>query len=553
MASATATASPEGADRPARVRSVHPAGSRRARFAGSKLGTLILGLNLAGLLVLVIGALVLNELRHGLLQARLDSLVTQGQLISYVMVETATVGDPEPAIDTERASTILQLLNIPRSERARLYDDHGRLIADTDVIADKVLSAPLPPVRPRSGPGAWWGRLRERLAAQHAAHAHLVEQREISAALTGRRVAQVRDTESNGRVVSVSLPLQHVQAVLGVLTIESGDVDATVWAQRRALLPFILIAVGTTLASSLLLYTLVATPIERLARAADSVRLSRARAISLPDLARREDEVGGLTRALEGMTDAQSARMDAIERFAADVAHEIKNPLTSIRSAVETLELAPPEHPGRARLMGVLKADVKRLDRLITDIANSSRLDAELSRESPRVVDLGKLLGDIVELYGSARQGAAVRLEAPDAGGPYLAPGREGPLGQVFRNLIDNARSFSPEGGAVRVSLARQRADRAGARGAVLVRIDDDGPGIPPENLQSVFERFYTNRPKGAAPGGSAFGGHSGLGLSIARQVVEAHDGAIAAQNRMGEGGQVEGARFTVRLPEPAR
>ena len=564
MASATATASPEGPSR-AGARGARPSGSRRARLAGSKLGTLILGLNLAGLLVLVIGALVLNELRHGLLQARLDSLVTQGQLISYVMVETATVGDPEPAIDTERASTILQLLNISRSERARLYDRQGRLIADTDVIADKVLSAPLPPVRPRSGPGAWWGRLRARMAERRALHAHAVEQREIAAALAGRRVAEVRDTESNGRVVSVSLPLQHVAAVLGVLTIESGDVDATVWAQRRALLPFILIAVGTTLASSLLLYTLVATPIERLARAADLVRLSRARSISLPDLARREDEVGGLTRALEGMTDAQSARMDAIERFAADVAHEIKNPLTSIRSAVETLELAPPQHPGRPRLMAVLKADVKRLDRLITDIANSSRLDAELSRESPRVVDLGRLLSDIVDLYGSAREGAPVRLDAAEAGGPYLVPGREGPLGQVFRNLIDNARSFSPPGAAVRVSLRRGAPDRPGGRGAVVARVDDEGPGMPPENLQSVFERFYTNRPKGSAPGGSAFGGHSGLGLSIARQVVEAHGGDIAAENRPFDGPLADGpptnglepaaagARFTVRLPEPPR
>ena len=545
MASATATASPDAAPfRPAAAR--RPAGRVRARVAGSKLGLLVLGLNLAGLLALVIGALVFNELRQGLLQARLDSLSTQGELISYVLEETATVGDPAPALDAEHASTILQLLNIPASERARLYDREGRLIADTDVIADKVLSAPLPAAYPRLGPGAWWGRLQARMAARRAARAHAAEQREIAAALTGRRVEEVRQTEVAGRVVSVAIPLEHVQAVLGVLTIESGDVEATVWAQRRALLPFILIAVGTTLASSLLLYTLVASPIERLARAADSVRLSRARAISLPDLARREDEVGGLTRALEGMTDAQSARIDAIERFAADVAHEIKNPLTSMRSALETLELAPPEHPGRERLMGVLKADVRRLDRLITDIANASRLDAELSRESPRTVDLGRLLGDIVELYAAGRPGAAVRLEAGESQGALEVRGREGPLGQVFRNLIDNARSFSPEGAEVRVTLRRDR-------DMVRVLVDDDGPGIPPENLQSVFQRFYTNRPKGAAPGGSAFGGHSGLGLSIASQVVEAHGGAIAAENRRDAAGGVAGARFTVRLPEPPR
>ncbi|MBE7218659.1 MAG: sensor N-terminal transmembrane domain-containing protein [Caulobacteraceae bacterium] len=547
MASATATASPEGRLGEREGRRAALRRHLRSRFAASKLGALVLGLNLAGLLVLIIGALVLNELRHGLLQARQDSLTTQGELISLVLVQAATVGEPAPALDAERAAYTLQLLKLPSSERARLYDAQGRLIADTDVIADKVLSAPLPPVRPRVGPLAWWGGLQERWAERRAVRAHGVEQREVAAALTGRRVAEVRDTEANGRVVSVSIPLQHVQAVLGVLQIESGDVEATVWAQRRALLPFILIAVGASLVSSILLYTLVATPIERLARAADSVRLSRARTISLPDLAEREDEVGGLTRALESMTDAQSARMDAIERFAADVAHEIKNPLTSMRSALETLELAPAAHPGRVRLMGVLKNDVQRLDRLITDIANSSRLDAELSRESPRVVDLGRLLQDMAELHPEGA-GVPVRV-AGAAGGPYRVAGREGPLGQVFRNLIDNARSFSPPEAAVRVSLARQGGERA----RVVVRVDDDGPGIPPENLATVFQRFYTNRPRSSAPGGSAFGGHSGLGLSIASQVVEAHGGTIAAENRLGPDGAVAGARFVVRLPEAPR
>ena len=548
MASATDTASPEALEVVREGRRAALRRHLRSRFAASKLGLLVLGLNLAGLIVLIIGALVLNELRHGLLQARQDSLTTQGELISYVLVQTATVGEPEPALEAERAAYTLQLLKLPSTERARLYDSQGRLIADTDVIADKVLSARLPPVRPRNGPLAWWGELRERWADQHAARAHVIEQREVAAALSGRRVSQVRDTEANGRVVSVSIPLQHVQAVLGVLQIESGDVEATVWAQRRALLPFILIAVGASLVSSLLLYTLVATPIERLARAADSVRLSRARTISLPDLAGREDEVGGLTRALESMTDAQSARMDAIERFAADVAHEIKNPLTSMRSAVETLELAPPEHPGRTRLMAVLKNDVRRLDRLITDIANSSRLDAELSREAPRVVDLSRLLQDMAELHphGADRP---VRVTTGDAGAAYRVAGREGPLGQVFRNLIDNARSFSPEGGGVRVSLGRE----AGERPQVVVRVDDDGPGIPPENLTTVFQRFYTNRPRSSAPGGSAFGGHSGLGLSIASQVVEAHGGTIAAENRAAPDGGVAGARFMVRLPEAPR
>ena len=288
--------------------------------------------------------------------------------------------------------------------------------------------------------------------------------------------------------------------------------------------------------SSALLTRLVALPVRRLARAADRVRLSRVRSISLPDLARRGDELGDLTRSLEAMTDAQSERMGAIERFAADVAHEIRNPLTSLRSAVETLDLVS-DPDARARLQGVIQQDVQRMDRLVTDISNASRLDAELSREAPQTFDLGRLLDELTGAYGDARREGdpEVLLSRPE--GETAVLGREGPLGQVFRNLIDNARSFSPPGGSVRLLLTREA-------GITEVRVEDDGPGIPPENLETVFERFYTSRPKG-----SAFGGNSGLGLSIARQIVEAQGGTLRAENRMGEAGEPTGACFRVRLP----
>jgi len=291
-----------------------------------------------------------------------------------------------------------------------------------------------------------------------------------------------------------------------------------------------------------MLNTLIARPVRRLSRAADTVRLSRARSISLPDIARRDDELGDLTRALEAMTDAQSERMDAIERFAADVAHEIKNPLTSLRSAVETLDLVR-DGPPRDKLLGIIKQDVQRLDRLVTDISNASRLDAELSREDSRSIDLGRLLADIVQAYqDSLRPGEArPTIDLPYSLEAIAVSGGEGSMGQVFRNLIDNAKSFSPPGGEVRVRLES-------VRGEALVTVDDDGPGIPPENLETIFQRFYTSRPKG-----SAFGGNSGLGLSIARQIVEAQGGALTASNRLNEDGLVCGARFSVRLPQVRR
>jgi two-component system sensor histidine kinase ChvG len=527
----------------------NPRAGPRLRFRASRLGRLIVGLNLLGLLILIVGALILNEFSKGLIDSRLDGLTTQIELIDDVIIKGAT--DPPP-MNTDEARQILQLLDIPRSERVRLYDAQGHLIADTDVIADKVMERPVGPAQRRGQFGFTWPWSAYFGEAAREARAHAQETQEVRAALSGRTVRGQRMSETGGRLVSVSIPIQRVKAVLGALTIEAGDVDQIVTAQRAALTPFILIAVGTMLGSSLLLNTLVAEPVQRLSRAADSVRLSRARAISLPDISERQDEVGDLARSLESMTSTLSARMDAIERFAADVSHEIKNPLTSMRSALETFELAPPGSPVRDRLLAILNQDVRRLDRLITDISNASRMDAELSRESPRPLDLGRFLGDICALYPVRKpEDVAVALssndlESNDLGRPLLAAVREGPLGQVFRNLIDNARSFSRPGGEVRIRLGLDRRD--GAR-FVAVWVEDDGPGIPPENLESVFQRFYTNRPKGQAPGGAAFGGHSGLGLAIARQIVEAHNGRLQAENRLGPNGEVQGARFTVLLP----
>ena len=530
MASATGTAKAEA--RP-----------RRRLWPGSRLGQLILVLNLLGLAILISGVLILNEMRRGLVEARVESLRTQGELIANVLDQAATRGDPEPKLNDEYAKEILEILTIPSSQRWRLFSMHGRLLADSYVLSDRVEWRPLSPASKR-GALRFHGELLDKDASANPETVERAETElkgEVAAALKGVPVEEIRTAQNGGRVVSVSMPVRHVEAVLGVLTLEAADVDKIIAAQRRALIPFILVAIGVTLLSSVLLTWLISGPVLKLARAADSVRLSRSRAISLPDLARRKDELGDLTRALQAMTDTLSERMDAIERFAADVAHEIRNPLTSIRSAVESLDLVT-DAAARQRLFGILKQDVSRLDRLITDISNASRLDAELSRDEPRAFDLGRLLSEIVLLYADAdRPGepkAAVVYRGPEMSDAIMVMGREGPLSQVFRNLIENARSFSPAAGTVRVSLTRQ------GRQAV-VAVEDDGPGIPADNLETIFERFYTSRPKG-----QAFGGHSGLGLSIARQIVQAHNGAIHAENRVGPDGAPQGARLSVSLPQ---
>jgi two-component system sensor histidine kinase ChvG len=527
MASDTVIARPER--RPGRGRWWLP---------GSRLGRLIIALNLLGLAILVVGVLVLNEFRRSLVEARQDSLRSQGEFIVNVIDAGATMGSPEPILEQQRATDLLQALFIPRAQRARLFDAHGKLIADSYLIADRVEQRPLAPAHKRGAFRLTFLEKSDGPSPKAQAEARAALAREVSEALTGRRISDMRVSSSGEQVVSVSMPIEHVKAVLGVLTLEAGDIDATIAAQRLAILPFVLVAFGATLISSLLLSRLIAQPVLRLARAADRVRLSRARAISLPDLSTRDDELGDLARSLESMTSTLSERMDAIERFAADVAHEIRNPLTSIRSAVDTLPLVSGA-ADRKRLLGILQHDVNRLDRLVTDISNASRLDAELSREHPHPFDLGKLLVELVSVYdASTRAGAPVRLIEPDLLEPPMVLGLEGPIGQVFRNLIDNARSFSPADGEVRVTLWR------GGR-EVMASVEDDGPGVPEDNLETVFQRFYTSRPKGAA-----FGGNSGLGLSIARQIVAAHAGGIRAENRKGPDGQILGARFVVSLPE---
>ena len=516
---------------------------RLIRFGGSRLGGLILVLNLISLLILLGGALALNEWRTGLVQTRQASLLGQAELLSKVLSdEDYTRGEPIPELNPSQSAKVLIDRFVPAGQRARIFDRDGVLIADSFDVSDTIEGQPLPAARPAGTP-APEDPVDERAAA-NLERANVALGDEILAALAGDPQTTVRRSENGERVVSVSLPIRHVQQVLGVLTLEANDVDQILDAQRRALIPFALVALGVNLLASLLLHLFVARPVMRLSAAADQVRLQRARAISLPDLEDRRDEIGDLARSLESMTETLSTRMDAIERFAADVSHEIKNPLTSIRSALETLDLVKDQEK-RDRLTAVLQQDVRRLDRLITDISNASRLDAELSRDRPRPIDLAALLTDIVSIYETTGKPgeAPVTLDLqPDASVRVM--GRDGPLGQVFRNLIDNARSFSPAGRDVRVSVRRDDADALPLR----IVIEDDGPGIPPENLETVFERFYTSRPRGAA-----FGSNSGLGLSIVRQIVEAHGGLVSAANRLDASGAVQGARFEVALPAAGR
>ena len=526
-------------------------------YARSRIARNIFLWNFVAFGILVIGVMLLSETRAGLTEAQVRNLRTQGELITNLLVETGTVqSEPYAGINEPAVREVLRRLLPPVAEgarvgggpRIRVFAPDGAIVADTDVLYDQLDEAPLPPLGERQPD---FGRSLEEVA-QGVEYFRLTPwkpsislQEEQRRALLGEISAGQRLNENGDRVVSVTLPVRNVHAVLGTVTVESADVERILAAERRALMPFAVAAALVLLLSSAALTIFIARPIRRLSRAADSLRLSGATRLKMPDVSKRKDEIGTLSQSLEAMTDALADRIDANERFAADVSHEIKNPLASIRSAVESVRIIPdPER--QTQLLGIIAQDVRRLDRLVTDIALASRIEAETARGDLERVDIAKLLSDLASAYavppGEASNGAPVVFRGPPPADAIVL-GQASPFGQVFRNLIDNARSFSPPGGAVTVSVTIVRAKDGNWVRAV---IDDLGPGIPAENLETIFQRFYTQRPKGAA-----FGGNSGLGLSIARQIVTAHKGRIHAENIEGlDPDKPVGARLVVEFPQ---
>jgi two-component system sensor histidine kinase ChvG len=371
---------------------------------------------------------------------------------------------------------------------------------------------------------------------------------EVMRALQQAKTATVVRINSKGQTfVFVAVPIQRFKIVRGALLLstQEGDIDQVIARERVGILLVFGIASVVILLLSILLAGTIAEPIRRLADAAERVRRGSKSRQQIPDYSARSDEIGHLSVALREMTRSLYSRIEAIESFAADVAHELKNPLTSLRSAVETLPLARNEE-SRARLLAVVEHDVRRLDRLISDISDASRLDAELGRFDAEPINVARVLETVVSVADGLKHecGVSVVLEVKPSNlgnDAYLVMGQDSRLGQVFNNLIDNARSFSEPGASVRVICSRNG-------DMVQVIVDDDGPGIPERALTRIFERFYTDRPD------QGFGQNSGLGLSISRQIVEAHRGRIVAQNRVRKGtgetpGEVLGARFVVTLP----
>ncbi len=550
----------------------------------SSLTRRIVFLNVTGLLALSIGITFLSQFRAGLIDARVQSLLVQGQIIAGAIAASATVEtdssltiDPDKLLDLhpgesygpseealygidfpinpERVAPVLRRLVSPTKTRARIYDRDGVLLVDSRNLFGRgdVLRFDLPPPTAEK-PGLferaivavrrWLGRgdlpLYHELGALNGRGYP-----EVAQALGGQNASMVRINDRGDVIVSVAVPVQRFRAVRGALMLstQGADIDDMVEAERLAILKVFLVAAGVMVVLSILLAGTIAEPVRRLADAAESVRRRIQSRVEIPDFTRRRDEIGHLSGALRDMTNALYSRIEGIESFAADVAHELKNPLTSLRSAVETLPVAKTDE-SRARLLDIIQHDVRRLDRLISDISDASRLDAELQRQEAAPVDLAKLLNTLVGVANEVKRDDGVTVTLRFEGGgasAFLVPGHDSRLGQVVDNLIENARSFSPLGGTVRVTCRRLKSN-------IEILVDDDGPGVQPDAIEKVFERFYTDRPH------QGFGQNSGLGLSISKQIVDAHGGGIWVENRTGppdaDGAPtVSVARFIVRLP----
>mgnify|MGYP002875739890 CR=1 FL=1 len=494
---------------------------------------------------LVGGIIYLNQYERGLFAGRVETLTTQGKIVAAALGESTVPRDPTAPqrMDADATRNLLRRLINPINTRARVFDSSGHLVADSRMLDGRggpVRRQELPPPRVPSLIETLFDMSIEAVETWMQGHlpryAEIPDQRaidyvEVMHALAGSAASARRKAVDGSVIISVAVPVQRFKQVVGALMLSTRteDIERLVHQAWVEVLKLIGAALALTILLSLYLARTIARPIRRLAGAADQVRRGQGRKTEIPDFSDRNDEIGDLGVSLTAMTEALWTRMDAIERFAADVAHEIKNPLSSLRTATETAtRISDPEV--QKKLLGLLNEDIKRLDRLITDIAAASRLDAELSRAEAEPLDLAALLRTFADLYPDEPDKPRVVLKGADH--PFLIRGLESRLGQVFRNLLDNARTFGPPGTDVIVTLS-QDAD------AAVVTLDDSGPGIPPGKTAAIFERFYTER-----PANEQFGTHSGLGLSIARQIVAAHGGDIMAENR-----PCGGARFTVSLP----
>lgn len=528
------------------------------RLHRSPLARKIITFNLLALILMVAGVMFLNPSRDNLAFQRASGLVNEVELIADVFEAQLPVGAPVNLVagDGIDAENTLRGLDLRGGIDVFIFDPSGVLVSSTVGMTGN-------PVAPVNGLStdqrhtiitdflntAWdWMAGIFTVSSTEPTPINTEEHARdlVEATLGGTTQVNTQNDAQGATIFAVATPISTGTSVVGVVAITSaaGEIDGLVRREREQLLQMFVIGITVSIGLSLVLASTIANPLSDLAAAAELGRDKNARKMSpnkirIPDLTGRPDEIGRLSAALRGMVSALYERIESNEQFAADVSHEIKNPLASLRSAVGTMRIATREDQ-REKLLAVIDHDVSRLDRLVSDISNASRLDSELVKEEEEEFNLLKMIGNLTEYlsHEAGEKGIDFITDLPQ--GTLIVQGLEGRLAQVFVNLITNAISFCEDGDAIRVWV-RKRDNR------VLIVVEDTGPGIPDSALSKVFQRFYSERPE------HQFGNNSGLGLAISKQIVEAHGGVIWAENIRPTEADITseplGARFVVGLP----
>ena len=516
----------------------------------SPLARKIIIFNLMALVILVAGVLFLNPFRDTLVLQRENGLKQEAQLIANVFEASLDASTTAVPVDAQSLAQRLKAITISSGVEAFVFDSNGALVASAVGTAGTGAASQQRSTIITDFLNMIWdgisGLLSSGTSDKIKVSSADMAQKLYAAARNGETAANTAQGPEGGTLFSVATPIVHNGVVQGVIAVTSaeGEIDRLVRYEREQILQMFVIALLVSIGLSLVLASTIANPLSDLAAAAEiggdrDGQARNAGRVRIPDLTARPDEIGRLSVAMRGMVTALYDRIDANEQFAADVSHEIKNPLASLRSAVGSLRFVKKEE-NREKLLDVIEHDVRRLDRLVSDISNASRLDSELVKEEEETFNLMKTLSNLCEYLGKQANEKGVEFITDFPTDPIRINGLEGRLAQVFVNLITNAVSFCESGDAVRV-WARKRENR------VLIVVEDTGPGIPEQALAKVFKRFYSERPQGD------FGNHSGLGLAISKQIVEAHGGVIWAENIRPTQDDITseplGARFVVGLP----
>ncbi|MGC6511818.1 MAG: stimulus-sensing domain-containing protein [Parvibaculales bacterium] len=509
--------------------------------------TRLIAINALGLLAFLGGLLLLGQTRESLTEAYRQSLLVQGRIMAEAVgglggdtVEFAVMPDVTegaqgnvllPAIDAREATLLLQRLVAQTSIRVRYYDHKGELVVDTARMPGTVRIAELDGAEPKPAPKGRGllpelGRGELQLLTDDIA-ADASKLAEVQGALNGKIVSLTRVSSDDRDILTLAVPVQHYRAINGVLMLTSppGTIDEIVFNSRNATLRLFLVIFTITLVLTVLVARTITMPVQKLAGALRQYQQTEIfpELDKIPDYSGRGDEVADLSNALRGLLDQLRQRLDSIERFAADVAHELKNPLASMQSALETLETTQAEADKQA-LMAILLTDIHRLNRLISDISAASRLDAEMGREEFERLDFSDMVKRLVPvLIEASQKNLSLKLAVVEN---VMVLGQENRLAQILQNLLDNAISFAPQRSEVQVSLT------AGA-GRMSLTVRDEGPGVPADVSERVFERFYTDRAHSPEPP-ETVSEHSGLGLSIARDIACQHGGNIMAHASSG-------------------